>query len=82
MWQFRWSDLGSAETDCPENQGLAAWVEEGAESASEEAALLLRGVPLDQLPPRLLDKLEQWDLIDLLDGLPRNTKVLLEKAEQ
>jgi len=65
---------------CPENKELATWVEEGAEFSSEETALLLRGVPPNQLPPGLADKLAQWDLIDLLDVLPRNLTVLCESV--
>ena len=57
-----------------------AWVEEGAEFSAEETALLVEGVPLDELPEALAKKLEQSDLVDLLDVLPRNLKVLLERT--
>ena len=56
-----------------------AWVEEGAEFSSDETALLVEGVPLDQLPAATIRKLEQSDLADLLDLLPRNLKVIFER---
>jgi epoxyqueuosine reductase len=64
---------------CPENRELAAWLE-GAEFSAEETALLLEGLPLDQFPVGVVEKLEQWDLVELLDILPRNMRVLLERA--
>jgi epoxyqueuosine reductase len=62
---------------CPENKDVLGWIEEGAEFSEEETALLLRKVPPDQLPAALMDKLVCWDLVDLLDVLPRNLGVLL-----
>jgi epoxyqueuosine reductase len=63
---------------CPETRDVATWVKEGAEFSSEETALLLDGVPVDQLPAGLVRKLGKWDLNDLLDILPRNLAVLCE----
>ena len=60
---------------CPENKEFLAWIEEGAEFSAEETTLLLEGVPLNQLPAATLTKLEQSDLADLADTLPRNLKV-------
>jgi epoxyqueuosine reductase len=62
---------------CPENKGFLGWIEEGAAFSAEESALLLGGVPPGQLPAALLDKLTRWDLVDLLDILPRNLGVFL-----
>jgi epoxyqueuosine reductase len=62
---------------CPENKEVLGWVEEGAEFSQEETALLLEGVPPSQLPDALMKKLAQWDLVDLLDVLPRNLGVFL-----
>jgi hypothetical protein len=53
-------------------------MEQGAAFSSQETALLLDGVPLDELPSTTARKLERWDLVDLLDVLPRNLAVLLE----
>lgn len=67
---------------CPENRDFLDWVEEGAEFSSEETILLVEGVPLDQLPAEAIRKLEQSDLVGLLDSLPRNLKLLLEGPER
>jgi epoxyqueuosine reductase len=65
---------------CPENQNYLDWIEEGATFSSEETALLLAGMPLEQLPDEVVKKLEASDLVALLDILPRNLKVLFEGA--
>jgi epoxyqueuosine reductase len=62
---------------CPENKEVLGWIEEGAEFSQEETALLLEGVPPSQLPDALMEKLARWDLVDLLDVLPRNLGVFL-----
>jgi len=67
---------------CPENRDFLAWVEDGAEFSSEETTLLVKGVPLAQLPAETIRKLEQSDLVGLLDSLPRNLKFLLERPER
>jgi epoxyqueuosine reductase len=66
---------------CPENRDFLAWVEEGPEFSAKETELLVEGVPLDQLPIATIEKLEQSDLADLLDVLPRNLKVILERMD-
>jgi epoxyqueuosine reductase len=63
---------------CPQNREFLHWVEERVEFSQEETALLLQGVALDQLPPATVKKLEQSDVIKLLDVLPRNLGVLLK----
>jgi len=63
---------------CPQNREFLHWVEERAEFSQEETALLLQGVALDQLPPATAKKLEQSDVVELLDVLPRNLGVLLK----
>jgi epoxyqueuosine reductase len=62
---------------CPENSAVLQWIEEGTEFSAEETALLLEGVAPDQLPAALVEKLQRWDLMDLLDLLPRNLGALL-----
>ncbi|MDY6877098.1 MAG: 4Fe-4S double cluster binding domain-containing protein [Chloroflexota bacterium] len=66
---------------CPENKDFLTWVEEGAEFSSEETMLLLEGVPLNQLPAATVKKLERWDMVDLVDILPRNLRVLFKRME-
>jgi len=62
---------------CLENKEFLGLIKEGAEFSAEETALLLEGVPTDQLPAALLEKLARWDLVDLLDVFPRNLGVFL-----
>jgi len=64
---------------CPQNDDVLQWVEEGTEFSQEETALLLQGVALDQLPTETVAKLQQSDLVDLLDIIPRNLGVLLNR---
>jgi len=64
---------------CPQNKDFLEWVEEGAEFSQEETALILEGVPPDQLPAATARKLKQLDLIEYLDGLPRNLGVFLRR---
>jgi epoxyqueuosine reductase len=62
---------------CPENRDVWEWVEEGAEFSGEETALLLEGVPLDQLPEATVEKLAQVEMDGYADVLSRNLKVML-----
>jgi epoxyqueuosine reductase len=62
---------------CPQNREFLQWVEEGAGFSQEETALLLQGVALDQLPPAMAKKVEQSNMVNLLDVLPRNLAVFL-----
>ncbi len=66
---------------CPENREFLAWIEEGVEFSLEESLLLLEGVPLNQLSVATVKKLEQSDIVDLVDILPRNLKVFFERME-
>jgi len=63
---------------CPQNREFLYWVEERVEFSQEETALLLQGVALDQFPPATAKKLEQSNVVELLDVLPRNLGVLLK----
>ena len=63
---------------CPENVDYTGMIEEGPEFSSAETTLLLDGTPGDQLPASMRKKLEEWDLVDLLDVIPRNLGALLE----
>ena len=66
---------------CPQNKDFLEWIEGKEEFSQEETALLLEGGSLDQLPAATVRKLKQLDLIEYLDGLPRNLSVLFDKAE-
>jgi epoxyqueuosine reductase len=43
---------------CPQNKDFLEWIEEGPEFSPEETALILEGVPLDQLAAATVRKLE------------------------
>lgn len=62
---------------CPENKGMLDWYQEGEEFSEEETNILRKGVPFADLPEALAEKLERWDLLDLLESIPRNLDVLL-----
>jgi epoxyqueuosine reductase len=66
---------------CPEDRDFLGWIEEGAEFSEEETGLLLESNSQGALPPETVEKLEQWDLAGLLEVLPRNLRILLEKTE-
>ena len=66
---------------CLENREFPGWIEEGAEFSEGETALLLEGVPPDQLPAALMEKLARWDLVDLLDVIPRNLGVSCDERQ-
>lgn len=66
---------------CPENQGLLDYCEFGPDFTEEETEALLDGSPAADLPRALEEKLEQWDLLDWLDVLPRNLEVHFRSAK-
>jgi epoxyqueuosine reductase len=57
---------------CPQNKAVKDWVVEGVSFSIEETEFLLDGTPFEQLPETMQDKIEAYDLFDLLDGMPRN----------
>jgi epoxyqueuosine reductase len=63
---------------CPENRDVLRWIEEGPEFSAEETELLVQGVAVDRLPSATAEKLEQSDLGQVVELLPRNLKVLLD----
>jgi epoxyqueuosine reductase len=66
------------QTACPQNRGFLKRIEEGAAFSEEETALIMQGPAPDQLPPALEEKVERFDIVGLLEVLPRNLTVLLE----
>jgi epoxyqueuosine reductase len=65
------------QTSCPQNRSVRDRVEAGATFSQAETELLLQGVRQEELPPATLQKLEAWDLLGLLDVLPRNLGALV-----
>ncbi|MFX1598831.1 MAG: 4Fe-4S double cluster binding domain-containing protein [Promethearchaeota archaeon] len=66
---------------CPENKEFINWINQGAEFSEEETDVLLKGVPPDQLPDSLLQKLRKHSLIDYIDIMPRNLSVFLKTRD-
>ncbi|MBC7264594.1 MAG: epoxyqueuosine reductase [Chloroflexi bacterium] len=67
---------------CPQNRDFLNWVERGEEFSREETALILARVPLDQFPSATAEKLERLDLVEYMDVLPRNLRVMLTRMSQ
>jgi len=65
---------------CPGNRDYLEHVVDMGEFSAEETDLLLRGEALDGIPPATREKLERLNLITYYYCLPRNLKVLLDKA--
>jgi len=65
---------------CPQNRDFLEWIEDGPAFSQEETALLVEGLPLDQLPPPLAGKLRHFDMLGLLEVLPRNLALLLDRS--
>lgn len=65
---------------CPENKDFLGLIEEGPAFSSDETALLMAGTPQDQLPAAMVKKLEECDLLSMMDAFPRNLKALLEQV--
>ncbi|MDZ7261477.1 MAG: FeS-binding protein [candidate division KSB1 bacterium] len=63
---------------CPQNKNFLPWIEKREEFSEEETRLLLEGTPRHQLPADIVRKLEQLDLMEYFEVLPRNLGVLLE----
>ena len=66
------------QTICPENKRPVHWVEAGPTFSEEETSLLLQGVSSSQAPCELAQKLDSLGLLEYLNILPRNLKVLLK----
>ena len=64
---------------CPENKDFLEWVEEGADFSEEETALVLEGVPHDQLPAETVAKWKKLGLAEDYDIFPRNLGVFLKR---
>jgi epoxyqueuosine reductase len=64
---------------CPENRDVRHWVEEGAEFSRSETAMLLMGIPFDELPAATAEKLERVNLDAYAEVLPRNLNALVRQ---
>ncbi|MBA7690576.1 Epoxyqueuosine reductase [subsurface metagenome] len=57
---------------CPVNKNVINWTEPGPEFSEEETKLILKGQNFDQLPIGTKEKIEQYDLVNYYEVLPRN----------
>jgi len=64
---------------CPQNVRFLEWIEGDRVFSEEETSLILECVPSDRLPLETVKKLERLDLIEYLDVLPRNLRMLLRQ---
>ncbi len=64
---------------CPQNVRFLEWIEGDQVFSEEETSLILEHVPSNHLPLETVKKLEQLDLIEYLDVLPRNLRLLLRR---
>ncbi len=63
---------------CPENKKFKGWIEDKEEFSEKETRLLLDGISQNNLPIQTLRKIENLDLIEYFDLLPRNLRVLID----
>jgi epoxyqueuosine reductase len=66
---------------CPQDKEFWGWVEVGPSFTEEETCLLLQGVPFEQLPTSLAQKVAQADLVELLEVLPRNLSMFFGREQ-
>lgn len=67
---------------CPQNRSVKERVEEGGAFSDEEVELILQNRQPGQLPPALLTKLADLDLLEYQMVLGRNLSALLKRADQ
>jgi hypothetical protein len=67
------------QTICPEKARAAEWIEAGPTFSVEETNLLVGGASRQQLPEELAQKLETLGLLEYLELLPRNLRVLMDQ---
>jgi epoxyqueuosine reductase len=65
---------------CPEDKPFLDWFEGDMDFDLDETSLIMQGTPMEQLPHDTRQKLEQLELMDYLDKLPRNLGVLFQRV--
>jgi len=66
---------------CPENKKPLGWVEEKEEFSEKETRLLLDRTSPQILPSQTLRKIENLDLMEYFELLPRNMRVLFDQLQ-
>ena len=64
---------------CPQNRAVQDWTEDGPTFSEDETSQLVQGVTSDHLSRETRGKLASWDLLDMLDVLPRNLTALFNR---
>jgi len=67
---------------CPENRAFIGSVVEGPTFDLAATQAILRGAPMENLPPSAQKALHSWDLVGYFDVLPRNLGALVGKVER
>ena len=62
---------------CPQNREFVNWVKDRPQFSEEETVLVLKGIPLDQLPADTSAKCKNLGLDENYDIFPRNLGALL-----
>jgi len=62
---------------CPANKKVISWIEPGPTFSEEETKLILSRKNVDQLSEETRKKIEEHDLLDYFELIPRNLSVLL-----
>jgi epoxyqueuosine reductase len=63
---------------CPMNQKLLNWIEDGAAFSEKETDYLFKGVPPDDMPKTMVEKLEKLGMTEYVDVLERNLKAIIK----
>ena len=66
---------------CPENKDYRDWVENKVIFSEAETTLLLNRLPMDKLPAKTENKLEELHMMEYLKILPRNMRALFTNRE-
>ncbi|MFX0004530.1 MAG: 4Fe-4S double cluster binding domain-containing protein [Candidatus Hodarchaeota archaeon] len=64
---------------CPANKNVKNWTEKGPEFNEEETKKILGGISFDNLPKKTKKKIENYDLVNYFEVLPRNLTPFIKK---
>jgi len=62
---------------CPEDRDVWKYIEDGCNFSEVETRQMADGVPIEDMPSDLREKLARWDLVDIYEYIPRNLAALL-----
>jgi epoxyqueuosine reductase len=64
---------------CPQNVRFKNRIEKEVEFSNNETKLILKGVPIEQLPEDTVKMLEKLDIIDYLEFISRDLSIFVER---